>query len=324
MTERSQYIAVPACLLPILLLLSTVLIAQEPTTTADAQKKASKRLAHAEQIMGHPNGNVSGRLFYTDYNTVVDPRTVKPIWQSKQEPHAPGLTGELQTDRIQVVPASATPAGPRKPAGPTLRVELRPFVSADGTPGDQQVSGNGYQSNRAEVYARHAVPGSTPAARWPDPVDSTRWYGISVFVPGDFQTDRKLWFVFTQWKGYHTGSPPLALEIKGDQFETGGIRVRHKLGSIAKGNWTNFVVGVHFSADAKNGWVNIYRDGVEVVKQTPQATMKNNKVKGTVVVDPNYLKQGIYRTKAWLVTHVLYFGPTTIGTSKESVAEYLR
>lgn len=266
------------------------------------------------------NGGVSSRVFYTDYNSVRDLRTVRPLWQSEQEPRAPGHTGEVQTDRIQVVPASATPAGPRKPEGPTMRVELRPY----GTPGDQHVSGrDSYQANRAEFYARHAVPGSTPAVRWPDPVDSTRWYGISVFVPEDFQTDRKLWFTFTQWKGYHTGSPPIALEIKGDQFEIGGIK-RHKLGSIAKGSWTNFVVGVHFSPDSQTGWLNAYRNGVEVVKQTPQATMKTKNVKGTVAVDPNYLKQGIYRAKAWPVTHVLYFGPTTIGTSKESVADYLR
>lgn len=263
---------------------------------------------------------LSSRLFYTDYDSVTDRTTVRPIWQSEQEPRAPGLAGEVQKDRIQVVPVDASPDGLRKPAGAVMRVELRPYTMPDGTPGDQNVSAN---SSRAEVYARHAVPGSTPALLWPDPIGSTRWYGVSVFVPEDFEGNNKLWLTFVQWKGWRTGSPPIALEIKGNQFEIGGLR-RHRLGSIDRGSWTNFVVGVHFSPDASTGWINVYKNGVEVVRQTSQATMKTRNLHGLPVVDPNYLKQGIYRAKAWTATHVLYFGPTTIGTSKESVADYLR
>jgi hypothetical protein len=267
--------------------------------------------SYAEERRTDASPESKSKLFYTDYNAVSDPMKVSPPWQIEQEP---AVEDRLQNDRIQIVPATATPDGPRKPSGPVMRVELRPD--------DVHTGGDGYKASRAEVYARHATPGSTPPAKWPDPVESTRWYGISVFVPEDFQTDRKLWFTFAQWKGYRTGSPPLSLEIKGDQFEAGGTR-RYKLGRIETGKWTNFVVGVHLSPDPHIGWVNIYRNGVEVVSQTYQATMKARNVKGERMVDPIYFKQGIYRTRAWTAVHVLYFGPTSIGPSKESVSEYL-
>jgi len=236
----------------------------------------------------------SERLFFTDYNA----GTVRPPWQSEQEP-----AGQ---NRITVA---------RAPDGiPSLRVELHK--------GDVFTGGDGSTANRAEVYARHAVPGNTRPENWPDPVGSIRWYGLSVFVPNEFvfATQSAHWLLCTQWKGYRGGSPALGLEIKLNRFElvSSNGTVRRSLGTIVKGQRTYFVVGARWSPNL-DGWVTVLRDGKEVLAPTQQRTMKL--VNGAV--DPSYLKQGIYRSSAWVNPSLLFLGPTTIGLTKASVAEYL-
>lgn len=193
-----------------------------------------------------------------------------------------------------------------------MRVELRA--------GDVTNTG-GYRANRAEVYARHATPRTTPAEQWADPVGSTRWYGFDLFVPQDFVTDTTglRWFTLTQWKGLDSGSPPIALEIKNDHLDLGGATGRQNLGPLKPGRWERITVGVHFQPTSA-GWVEVYRDGQQALPRTNRPTMNWRTVDGKKVVDPGYLKQGIYRTSAWTVTHVLYFGPVTIGTSHDAVS----
>ena len=251
---------------------------------------------------------VTGRqlLFQTDYASRGATDVLTPTWRAEQEP-AP--------DRMRLV--TDVPDGGRKPAGPVLRVELRRFESSEGKQDGDVVVTGGYAANRAEVYDRIARR-ETPAAQWPDPVGSTRWYGFDLYVPADFVEDDTgvVWFSMLQWKGLDTGQPPIALEIKRDHLDMGGASGRHALGPLKKGQWERVVIGIHFDPGAA-GWVEVYRDGVQVLARTSRPTM-NLRDDGSV--DPAYLKLGIYRSPKWQVTHVLHFGPLSIGASRDDVS----
>lgn len=238
-------------------------------------------------------------LWRTEYDGNQDPANVVPPWQAEQEPS--DRSGVVQ-NRIAVVRGSAVPGGEGRPSA-VMRVELRP--------GDVQ----GSDANRAEVYARHAVPGSTAAADWPDPVGSTRWYGFSVYVPSDF-AESSYWADVTQWKGYSGGSPPEAIEIAGSRFALGSsVASRADLGPLDKGSWTRFVVGIHFAAD-RTGWIEIWRDGTLVLPRTNRPTM-GTRSDGTP--DPTYLKQGLYRSTSWTTTNVVFHGPLSLGLTRGAV-----
>jgi hypothetical protein len=227
-------------------------------------------------------------------------------WQAEQRP---SIAGVEQADRIQEVAAPGPATG--RPAGDVLRFELRP--------GDVQDS-SGYLSNRVEVYGRTATPMSTPASQWPDPVGSVRWYTLALYVPSDFVTATdSTWLTFTQWKGLNGGSPPVALEIKRDRLRLGGTRSNAgllpddgDLGQVAKGSWTTLTVGLSLSTDSDTGWVEVWRDGHEVLARTHVATM--DLIDGRP--DPIYLKQGIYRATSWTSPHVLYMGPVRVGGTR--------
>lgn len=276
-------------------------------------------------VTSSPSGSV---LFRSDYS-VPSADTSRTGWRAEQEPRFPGAAGAVAHDRVTIVGGSAVPgAGAYKPVDGAMRVELRPYESKIGAAdGDVQLSGT-YKANRAEVYGR--VPtymSSTPAAQWPDPVGSVRWYAYSLYVPADFEsaTDTK-WLSLTQWKGYKGGSPPLGIEIKRGDLRLGGTRTNQglvpndgSLGAIKKGQWTRLVVGVRFSTDPKVGWVEVYRDGATVVPRLPLSTMDTYNGTGDAAADPIYFKQGIYRGGDWQTTPVLYFGPTTVGTTRDAV-----
>lgn len=215
-------------------------------------------------------------------------------WQGVQQPSG--------TQRITTVSAPGDPGDPYRPTERVMRAELRP---------GEVTNTGGYIAPRAEVYGRLMKPTSSPATLWPDPVNSVRWYAFEVFVPADFTTatDTK-WIDITQWKGQYGGSPPIAVEIKRASLRIGGkvgalLPNLGDLGPLCKGCWTQLVVGIRHSPDPTAGWVEVYRDGVQKVARTPLATMDYYGSEP----DPTYLKQGIYRTAAWGVTHVLYFSP---------------
>lgn len=297
-----------------------------PAAAATSPSTAATEPGPAPTDSATPAGHTAGTVADVDSSTpageVTAQASVQParapvglagevvVWQSEQRPSVAGVE---QADRIQQVAAPGPTAG--RPAGPVMRFELRP--------GDVQDS-SGYLSSRSEVYGRHAQPRSTPAEQWSDPVGSVRWYGFSVFVPADFPTatDTK-WVTITQWKGLKGGSPPIALEIKRDQLRLGGARTNAGLvpgdgllGQLSKGAWTELVVGLSLSPDPAAGWVEVWRDDALVLPRTAVATM--DRIDGQV--DPVYLKQGLYRSSSWTDTHVIYFGPVTVGSRRSDVS----
>jgi hypothetical protein len=219
-------------------------------------------------------------------------------WAHVQEPR-PGSVTLL--DR-----GTAPRATGAMPPGPIVRVELRP--------GDR-TSTSGYEASRAELVGR-GPSGSwsgTPASRWPDPPESVRWYDFSVYVPEDFPfaTDTR-WFVLTQWKGLRGGSPPVAVEVRDTRFYLVASASAKDLGHVRRGAWSRLTVGIRFSPERSRGWVEVYRDGHQVVPRTHAVTL--DVVDGQP--DPVYLKQGIYRSDLWTQTQVLFFGPVRVTSSR--------
>ena len=263
-----------------------------------------------------PNG-----LFAANYSDSSVSAIAHTGWRSEQEPRTAGV-GPVQTGRITIVTGSDVPGtGPARPAG-AMRVELKPYESTPGArDGDVTVT-SGYAANRAEVFGRYPdTPAtSTPAADWPDPVGSERWYSFALLVPVGFQfaTDSN-WIVITQWKGMRGGSPPVSLEIKRGALRLGGTRTNSRLipndgnlGKIVPGTWTNLTVGLKLSTDPAQGWVDVYRDGVNVMARTAMATMDTVRTSTGPAPDPIYLKQGIYRARSWKTDATLYFGPMVV------------
>ena len=257
-------------------------------------------------------------IWVSNYGLAPNANSVVPPWAAEQEPQHVNPTA----NRITVVqPGDLPGTGTYKPAVPAMRVELRPWSLTNpgtNTPADGDVqNSSGYLANRAEVYGR--VPTSlsgTPPEGWPDPVGSERWYRIPVLFPTDFveATDAK-WLSFTQFKGFRGGSPPLALEVKRSEVRLGGTKAAVNFGSLTKGVWQEIVVGMKLTNVAADGWVKVYQNGVLKVDLTNIATMDSY----NGGADPIYLKQGIYRGWEWGVTHTLYLGPVTVGSTLASV-----
>ncbi len=273
---------------------------------------------------------VSPPLWFADYDLVGTngTGTVQGVWYREQEPNSVNAS----INRISIVPAVQVPgAGAYKPLGNAMRVELHPYSTSNpGTsePADGDVQGGSY--NRAECYDRYptGTASSTPPADWPDPVGSERWYGFSVFFPDDhiFATD-STWFTLTQWKGYHGGSPPLAIELNRQTLRFGGTRgpslPGYNLMTVTAGKWYKIVVGIKWSTQPAVGWVNVIVNDQELIPRFYTDTMDTYGGTGDLNADPIYLKQGIYRSKDWSVTHVLHFGNMVVGRHRGDVESKL-
>jgi len=273
---------------------------------------ASVKLAAATAPAPQPTGTLANLLKTFDNNTIsssLNDVGMDRLWHREQEP---AVNGVVQRDRIRIV-TTVPGSGTYKPTGKAIRFENRPYAGVNG----DVTNTSGYLASRSEVLGRQANPTSTPNSQWPDPEGSTRWYGFPVYLssPWEFATDSK-WMIVTQWKGRSSGSPAIELGINKGQWRIGGTGGTNTMGPAKSGVWTYMQVGIHFSADGKAGWVEAWMDEQQVIPKTARATMNLN---GSTA-DPSYLKQGIYRTKEWKSTHVMYLGSTKIGTTKASVA----
>jgi hypothetical protein len=258
-------------------------------------------------------------LFAPTYPSSGDSTLVTSTgWHTAQIPSDSGVP---QPSRIQFTPVPGSSTDPNLPLENVARFELDPYSTVPGAANGDVTDTGGYLANRTEIYGRYAGPG-VPAAQWPDPVGSIRWYSFSVYLPAGFPTATsvKNWFDFTQWKGLYSGSPPVAMSIVGNQFVLGGQHSDANLGPVVPGTWTHFVVGLSFSDSAASGWATVYVNGALVVDQQPTQTMNDATVDGVTGVDPSYLKMGIYRSKTWTSTQVIYLTPMVIGTTYASVA----
>jgi hypothetical protein len=280
-------------------------------TLAACAALATPALAGRRAVGGRRAAGSSRVLFATHYPSHGTARKFGVTgWGHVQYPSDDGVP---QPDRIEFGPAPGSANDPFKPNTNVARFELEPYY-INGEPNGDITDTGGYLANRVEFYDRIADH-ATPAADWPDPVGSTRWYSFSIYIPPNFPeaTSSSQWFDFVQWKGFNTGSPPVAMEIRHNEFVLGGANSDQHLATIIPGQWTQFVIGLHFSDSATTGWETAYVDNKPIVDQAPTKTMNDyTSAAGVTQVDPDYLKMGIYRSVTWTVTQVIYLSPMTI------------
>ncbi len=98
------------------------------------------------------------------------------------------------------------------------------------------------------------------------------WYGLSIFVPEDFEAPPSTDGVLFQWHTQQGGpSPMLAIRVSGKDWKitTDAQSPRRTLARLPmeKGKWTDWVVQVKWSPDAEGYWT-IWKDGEEVARET--------------------------------------------------------
>lgn len=204
-------------------------------------------------------------------------------------------------ERIQIVPSP----GGKAPYAARFEVQ----------PGDVAAAGNG-TGNRAEMYARGWRDD------YPDGLGTERWYGISILLPTDSPSSPS-WQVLTQWKNEGAGSPPLSLNLDGERLSVTAITTYDTnrtskvwQGPLNRGKWTRFVVHVKWSPDPAVGFIEVWRDGQQIVPLSHRATMFVYKEK----ILRNYLKVGYYRSSAIQFPQWMYAEDVRIGSSYEQVA----
>jgi hypothetical protein len=268
--------------------------------------------------------------------TLYDNLLITSPWRSLQRPAVAEVT---QTDRCQRVEVGDLPGGadPRKPTVACARFELRAFDSGNG---DVFEDGVGATTNRCEQYDRYLLTGDpslTAAESWPDPPGAIRYYAFPMYIHQmtHYPSDNSLWRAHCQFKGFFSGSPPLALEVSEQKWELGSVvsggRVSFDASNRTVVNevWINWVFKLVLSPNSVTGRIRVWKNG-NAVTLTPgggftpgveinHATMETF----SSLTDAQYFKQGIYRAKAHTTTDIVYFGPTKIADNLEDVEEYL-
>lgn len=248
---------------------------------------------------------------FTDYEHATIPQDA---WYRVQYPNAPGVTGTPQTDRITIVDAPGDPLDPRRPPR-AMRVELRPYddLTIDGlADGDVNPSGN---KSRAECYGMYPESASSkPWPQWPFYQNGGEWWiRFGVWLPTNWTYNDSWWLILCQLKQFYGGSPPLEIGIDSHQFKLEGNR-NVFLAPATREVWHDFLLHIKFAPDITGG-LEIWLDDQNVFPWWNGATMDTY----NGAPDPTYIKQGIYRVTSWDVTHVAYFAPMRIGTSRAAV-----
>lgn len=134
-----------------------------------------------------------------------------------------------------------------------------------------------------------------------------KYFSIFVMLPADYIFSDG-WGLFAQWKGIHTGSPPISLNLRSGRWllnyrPTVNDSEIHKWDAPAvKGQWANFVLHVKWSANPAVGFIEMWHNGVLVVPKFYTATMH---VTGSTVIS-NYFVIGLYRDASISTNAVLY------------------
>ncbi len=139
------------------------------------------------------------------------------------------------------------------------------------------------------------------------------WYGLSIFLPGDFVAPTQSNAVLFQWHTQQGGpSPVLAIRAhKNDWLITGQATGKKRILArlpFEKDRWTDWVVHVRWSAENKGFWT-IWKDGIEVVNERDIITQYPE------ALGP-YAKFGQYHSVGEVPQNIVYFdeyrvaGPT--------------
>ncbi|MBI5546758.1 MAG: heparin lyase I family protein, partial [Deltaproteobacteria bacterium] len=191
----------------------------------------------------------------------------------------------VSSDRMRVV------ASPVAQGGHAVRVLVKQ--------GDDPINASG---NRNElVYMSNETQGMERYYRWQ-----------TMFDPS--YPSNRTWQVFTQF--HHSGSsgsPPVEFDIYGEEIvlDVSGQAIWRA--PLERGVWHDFVFHAKWSANASEGFVELYYDGRLVLPRRSAANMFSGQT--------NYLKQGLYRNDVITQDGIVFHDGFTIGETEADVRE---
>ncbi len=149
------------------------------------------------------------------------------------------------------------------------------------------------------------------------------FYGWSVYLPSKtFETVDK-WRLVLQFKGVHSGSPPISLNIKGSNWllnnrPTASSGEIHRWKSpLQKDTWEKFMMHIKWSTDPNDGFIELVYNGNLVL---PKLNVANIHLASGKPVD-NFVALGIYRDSSIPFTDVIFHDGFAAGQSYEEVAQ---
>jgi hypothetical protein len=231
---------------------------------------------------------------------------------------APTATAPTTTAPTTTTPSTSVPAGSVLWSHPMSALS----PAFDATPWNiygggsvsivkDAVKGNVYRSFGAKNQSQS---GSQRAEQVPSrkfASGETVWAGFDLWTNAGLPTS-STWASVMQFKtgGAQDGAPPVSLDVNAHgaagldiaSARIAGTEAVHKLGAAPNGNWTRLVVGIHVNTDPAKAWVEVWRDGKQVLAREPWRTVNypayGNKVGGTMFPGGSgvgYFKFGVYR-----------------------------
>lgn len=142
---------------------------------------------------------------------------------------------------------------------------------------------------------------------------------VSVYLDPSFPKYAD-WSLVTQFKGPHTGTPPMQISLQNDKWSvTGSGRVsprpRWEFGSVQRGVWNDFVLRAKWSPDPKVGWFEMYHQGKLVIPKTYTSTMYLD----NGVATPLFLSVGQYRSLDNSGTSIMTVDAVRVGSTMAEV-----
>jgi hypothetical protein len=143
---------------------------------------------------------------------------------------------------------------------------------------------------------------------------------VSVYLDPSFPRYSD-WSLVTQFKGPHTGTPPMLISLQNDKWSVMGSgrvspRPRWEFGSVKRGIWNDFVLRAKWSPDPKVGWFEMYHQGKLVIPKTYTATMYLD----DGVATPLFLSVGQYRSLDNNGTSIMTVDAVRVGSTMAEVA----
>lgn len=163
--------------------------------------------------------------------------------------------------------------------------------------GDDPIGASG---NRNELlYLSNEPSGSEYYYKW-----STR------FAPN--YPSAKTWQLFAQWHHYGCcGSPPVQFVVNGETMSLSSVGTTVWNAPLVRDQWLDFVFHVKWSANANEGFIEMWLNGKLVVPKRFVATQFPGEV--------NYLKVGLYRNSTIAQEGVVYHDGWMQATTLEDV-----
>lgn len=206
-----------------------------------------------------------------------------------------------ETDRIQVV------TNPVSNGKYSYRFELR---GEDSTYGERVQLDSGISGGANAHYIKDGDEG---------------YYGCSFYLPSDSLAKNTNWRQFLQFKGIHTGSPPLQIGFNNDNWrlyyrptnDVSNIMKWQSPSPARKNVWEKFTFHIKWSADPKVGFFEAYYNNTLVV---PKFYTSLIHIQDGKKID-NVVDIGIYRDSAISTTDIIYIDNFVAGRSYDEVKQ---